>query len=195
MMNKFSNPLLLGLLATLTFVGCDRNDRTEKAEARSDNTYEAKDPHPAYEANGPRYEANGPRYEANGPQGMKDSSPSLSAKEREENVSEKNIESVKQGKLSAGTPISVTGQVDSKLTSKAFKLEALNDLWGDQVLVLSKTDLAIDKGAKVKVSGTVQTLVATEIEKKVGWDLDTKIEAEFTEKNVVVADSVTVVPE
>lgn len=121
---------------------------------------------------------------------------SMDAEERAEKIeeaSEKKIEAIDEGKVAAGTPMNVTGEVDSKLSAKAFKLEAVNELWGEEVLVLSKNDIQVEEGAKVKVDGTVQKLVVAEIERELGWDLEPKLEAEFTEKNVIVAQNISTI--
>jgi len=60
-------------------------------------------------------------------------------------------------------------------------------------LVLSKNDIQVEEGAKVKVDGTVQKLVVAEIERELGWDLEPKLEAEFTEKNVIVAQNISTI--
>lgn len=115
------------------------------------------------------------------------------AQEKAEEKSEEKIEAVKEGEVAAGTAMNVSGEVDSKVSPKAFKLEAMNDLWGDKVLVLSKEELNVTEGATVKVDGVVQKLVIADVERELGWDLEPQLEVEYSEKNIIVAKSVTVI--
>lgn len=165
MTHKISNPLLVGLFAMLPLAGCDK-DKTDAT--KTDNAVAQAD------------QAEEAREEA---------------QEKAEERSADKIEAVKEGEVAAGSPMNVTGEVDSKLSAKAFKLEAVNELWGDEVLVLSKQDINIEEGSKVKVDGTVQKLVVADMERELGWDLEPKLEVEYSAKNVIVADSVTSVPD
>lgn len=164
MNNKIANVFLLAFAVALPLTACDKKEET-KAEPTAMNNNAA-------------------------------GQPGMDAEDRAEKVeeaSEKKIEAVEEGKIAAGTPMNITGEVDSKVSAKAFKLEAVNELWGEEVLVLTKNDLTIEEGAKVKVDGTVQKLVVAEIERELGWDLEPKLEAEYSEKNVIVAQNVTAV--
>lgn len=107
-----------------------------------------------------------------------------------EEKSEEKIEAVKQGEVALGTEMQIKGEVDDKISDKAFRLEAVNELWGDKVLVLGKDQLDVTDGAEVQVQGTVKKLVVAEIERELGWDLDPEIEAEFSDQNVIVAQNV-----
>jgi hypothetical protein len=101
-----------------------------------------------------------------------------------------------------GKTVTVTGNVEELRGPRAFELESGVNL--GELLVLGKDPFpqVPDAGGNraylvndtVTVTGTVRTMVAAEIERELGWDLDPQIEAEFERKPVLVAQSLSFKP-
>lgn len=96
-----------------------------------------------------------------------------------------------------GKPVTVTGNVEELRGPRAFELDSGVNL--GELLVLGKDPFpqVPDAGGNraylvndtVTVTGTVRMMVAAEIEREIGWDLDPQLEAEFERKPVLVAQS------
>jgi hypothetical protein len=94
-----------------------------------------------------------------------------------------------------GQPIAVSGVVGEMLSPGTFRLEEEGWFEGDEVLVIGANVLpTVDEAEEVVVTGTLRPFVASEFEQEydLTWDLDLQeqIEAEFTERPVLVADEV-----
>ena len=90
-----------------------------------------------------------------------------------------------------GQEVTLEGSIDEVLSDRAFRLEEHNALWGDKVLVLLKEapTQPLKEDTDARITGKVSKLVVAEVEKEIGWDLDEKIEVEYEEKPVVIAES------
>lgn len=119
----------------------------------------------------------------------------LSCAENDTETSEK-IERVKENPTQYyGKDIQATGNIEEVYNPTAFVLESEDPFFGEEILVLSRTPMALGAAnlqadSKVRVSGKVRQLVITELERELGWDFDTHIEAEFDSKPVIVAQSI-----
>lgn len=97
-----------------------------------------------------------------------------------------------------GKEVTVVGEVEEVLTPLSFLLDEEAVTGTKDVLVLSpkKPELNLEEiddswlNDGVIVKGTVKKLVTTEIEKELTWDLDTKIEAEYRDRPVIIASSI-----
>lgn len=96
-----------------------------------------------------------------------------------------------------GKRVTLSGEVEKIYGARAFELEGESIWWDEQLLVVTRSPIAIGKqmltsDEDVLVSGTVRKLTVAEIERELGWDLESEIEVEFAEKPVLVADSIRV---
>ena len=99
----------------------------------------------------------------------------------------------------AGKTVTVNGWVERSYSANSFRLDEDSVFTGgvdNDLLVVAKTGI-IPAGMKfgsadagVSVTGTVRAFVVAEIERDLGIDLTTDIEAEFRDKPVLVATSV-----
>ncbi|MGE0128441.1 MAG: hypothetical protein AB7U82_10210 [Blastocatellales bacterium] len=98
-----------------------------------------------------------------------------------------------------GKTVTVVADVDEVYGPRAFKLDEDSSLAGgidNDLLVLSPkaaTLTDIDDqwdNNKVRVTGVVQRMVAGNIERELGWDLQPNLEAEFRNKPVLIARSI-----
>ncbi len=94
-----------------------------------------------------------------------------------------------------GQEISVEGEVDEIVNDYAFTLKQEQLIGGDDLLIINATGEPIPQQDKtVVVTGMVRPFVKAEFERDydLTWDLDIqeKIEAEYTEKPVLVVDSI-----
>jgi hypothetical protein len=95
-----------------------------------------------------------------------------------------------------GARVQVQGEVEnySKEGRRVFALDELG-VANDRVLVVTRQQLDpdIDEGSKVSVTGTVREFAAAEVERELGIDIAPQIETEFQNRQVVIADSVSIV--
>ena len=91
-----------------------------------------------------------------------------------------------------GKTVTVKGEVDDLYNQRSFELES-DELWDDDVFVVMRSDMQeLVEDAEVQVTGTVKQFVVADIEREIGWDLNPELEAEYRDKPVVIAESVTV---
>ena len=104
----------------------------------------------------------------------------------------------------AGRTVTVTADLEEVVGPRAFKLDEDAPLQGgidNDLLVIGRSaglaeidDQWLDN--RVRVTGTVQSWTVVEIEREVGWDLSSEIEAELEDREaVLIADRVERVPE
>lgn len=96
-----------------------------------------------------------------------------------------------------GKRVTLSGEVEKIYGARAFELQGENIWWDEQLLVVSRSPIAIGKqmltsDEDVMVSGTVKKMTVAEVERELGWDLEPEIEVEFADKPVLVADSIRV---
>lgn len=94
-----------------------------------------------------------------------------------------------------GQTIAVSGEVGDQLSTNTFQLEDEGWFEGDEILVIGASTIpTLDEDEEVVVTGTLRPFVAAEFERDydLTWDLDLQeqIEAEYTEKPVLVAEEV-----
>lgn len=95
-----------------------------------------------------------------------------------------------------GKEVTLSGHVQRVQSDRSFVLES-KGFWDNEILVLTKTPIrgtgaiALDQGDEVRVTGTVQKLTVAEVERDLGWDLDTTLEVEYKDKAVLVARSIS----
>lgn len=94
-----------------------------------------------------------------------------------------------------GQTVAVSGEVAEQFTTNAFSIEEEGLFGGDSVLVVNvNPSAAIEDGEEVVVTGVLRPYVSAEFEREydLEWDLDVQqqIEAEYTEKPVLVAEEV-----
>lgn len=94
-----------------------------------------------------------------------------------------------------GQTIAVSGEIGELLSDNTFRLQEEGWFEGDEVLVIGASVLpTLDEAEEVVVTGTLRPFVAAEFEQEydLTWDLDVQeqLEAEYTEKPVLVADEV-----
>lgn len=113
-------------------------------------------------------------------------------------------ESIEPGDIAAnpekyiGKEVTVVGEVEEVFSPLSFTLDEEAAAGREDVLVLSpkKPDLNLEEvddnwlNDGVIVKGMVKRLVTAEIEKELTWDLDTKIEAEYRDRPVIIASSI-----
>jgi hypothetical protein len=96
-----------------------------------------------------------------------------------------------------GKRITVTGEIERILGPRLFSVDERNwiDFDGETLVVVPKTMIAVAREDQpVSITGTVRRFVKADIEHEWGWfDDQPRIEAEFTNRPVLVADSVTTV--
>lgn len=94
-----------------------------------------------------------------------------------------------------GQRIAVAGEIGELLSTNTFQLQEEGWFENDEVLVIGTSLLpTVDEAEEVVVTGTLRPYVAAEFEQEydLDWDLDLQeqIEAEYTERPVLVADEV-----
>jgi hypothetical protein len=98
-----------------------------------------------------------------------------------------------------GKTVTVVANIDEVYGPRAFKLDGDSPLAGgvdNDLLVLSPkvSDLAqIDDqwmNNKVRVTGVAQRMDVKNVERELGWDLQSNLETEFKDKPVLIARSV-----
>jgi hypothetical protein len=93
-----------------------------------------------------------------------------------------------------GQTVSVDAEVEDVLGPRMFTIDEPN--WADlqgELLVYVPTNLAVlvSEDDRVTITGTVRQFVLAEVEREWGWfGLDSEIEAQFTEKPVLVASRI-----
>ncbi|MBD1929604.1 hypothetical protein H6F74_25675 [Trichocoleus sp. FACHB-90] len=98
-----------------------------------------------------------------------------------------------------GQTVTVSGEVEEIVGAKAFQMEDEKIFNNDKVLVINATPAAvpITEGKDVRVTGVVREFVLAEFEKDydLTWDLNLKqkIEAEYKNKPVIVAQTTQVI--
>lgn len=93
-----------------------------------------------------------------------------------------------------GKTVTVSGEVEKIIGSKAFTIEG-DRLFNDpEVLVVSATETPIIKDILVQVTGTVRQFFVSEIESKFDLDLPQEFEVEFRNKPVLIATAVALTP-
>jgi len=91
--------------------------------------------------------------------------------------------------------IAVSGEVAEQLAPNTFTIQDEGLFGGESVLVVGVTpDPALEANEEVVVTGVLRPYIAADFERDydLGWDLDVQqqIEAEYTEKPVLVAEEV-----
>lgn len=94
-----------------------------------------------------------------------------------------------------GQTIAVSGEIGELLSDNTFQLQEEGWFEGDEVLVIGASTLpTLDEAEEVVVTGTLRPFVAAEFERDydLTWDLDLQeqLEAEYTERPVLVAEEV-----
>lgn len=98
-----------------------------------------------------------------------------------------------------GKTVTVVADVDEVYGPRAFELDEDSDISGDNdddllVLIPKAGNLAnVDdqwKRNKVRVTGVVQRMNVSNIEREIGWDLQPKLETEFKNEPVLIARSI-----
>lgn len=94
-----------------------------------------------------------------------------------------------------GQEVTLYGEVDEVHSERAFELKGMDVWWDDKILVLTRSPVVmgvetLTDDAEVLVTGTVRRMVAAEVERELGWDLEQEIEAEFVDQPVLIASSV-----
>ncbi|WP_348249530.1 hypothetical protein [Leptolyngbya sp. GB1-A1] len=98
-----------------------------------------------------------------------------------------------------GKPLAVTGEIEAIQGANAFTLDEDQLIGGQELLVLrpnaaTANQPAIQDGEKVAVTGTLRPFVVADLEREYGFNWDTgiqqQLEAEYTNKPVLVADAV-----
>lgn len=94
-----------------------------------------------------------------------------------------------------GQTIAVAGEVGELLSDNTFQLEEEGWFEGDEVLVIGASTIpTLSEAEEVVVTGTLRPFVAAEFEQEYNltWDLDLQeqLEAEYTERPVLVANEV-----
>ena len=93
-----------------------------------------------------------------------------------------------------GKTVTVSGEAEEVIGSKAFTIEG-DRLFNDpEVLVVNATESPIIDDTLVQVTGTVRKFVGSEIEREFDLDLTQEFEAEFRDKPVLIATAVTLTP-
>ena len=102
-----------------------------------------------------------------------------------------------------GKTVTLTGEVEEVASARAFALESGLLGLGKGLLVVGKSEFPAAADLKgglfvnddhVKVTGVVRKLVVADVEKELGWDLDTEWETKFKERPVIIAENVTKLP-
>lgn len=99
----------------------------------------------------------------------------------------------------AGQTVTVLADVEEVVAPRAFLLDEdspepgpidqdLLVLWPQSGSLSDIDDQWLNN--KVRVTGTVRRLVVADIEREIGWDLAAKLEADYRNKAVIVAQSV-----
>lgn len=94
-----------------------------------------------------------------------------------------------------GKEVRVTGTIDKLYGERAFDLEGTGWAFNDNIAVLTKTPVAfggaaVAKGDEVIVDGVVHPFAVADIERRLGWDLQTETEIRLKERPVLIADSI-----
>ncbi len=94
-----------------------------------------------------------------------------------------------------GRTIAVSGEIGEQIAPDTFTIRDEGLFGGEEILVVGVTpDPALDENEEVVVTGVLRSYVAAEFERDydLGWDLNVRqqIEAEYTERPVLVADGV-----
>ena len=94
-----------------------------------------------------------------------------------------------------GQEIALEGEVEQVRNGYAFTLKENQLIGGDELLIINASGESIpQEDETVVITGTVRPFVKAELEKDydLTWDLDVQeeIEAEYTEKPVMVIDSI-----
>lgn len=94
-----------------------------------------------------------------------------------------------------GQTIAVSGVVGEQLSTNTFRLQEEGWFEGDEVLVIGASSISgIENAEEVVVTGTLRPYVEAEFERDydLTWDLDVQeqIEAEYTDRPVLVAEEV-----
>lgn len=99
-----------------------------------------------------------------------------------------------------GERVRLSGEVDNVYSAQAFELESDDPIFDNEILVLTKSPVmlageTLDNGDDVVVTGTIRMLTVAVIERDLGWDLVSTLEARWQNKPIVVADRISVVEE
>lgn len=95
-----------------------------------------------------------------------------------------------------GKKLTLVGEVHQVGNPRAFELESNRELFGDDLLVLSRSPVRfggtpIGEDDEVVVVGRVRELRVAEMERELGWDLEVDVETEWKNKAVLIAESVS----
>lgn len=94
-----------------------------------------------------------------------------------------------------GQSVTLSGEVEEVFGQQAFRLEP-DERFGQGLLVVTQGPVVLgtknlEDGLELRVTGTVRQLEIVELEREMGWDLDPEIEAEFAQKPILVAQTVS----
>jgi len=93
-----------------------------------------------------------------------------------------------------GKIVTVSGEAEEVIGSKAFTIEG-DRLFNDpEVLVVNATESPIIEDTLVQVTGTIRNFIVSEIEREFDLDLAQEFEVEFRDKPVLIATAVTLTP-
>ena len=94
-----------------------------------------------------------------------------------------------------GETVTLSGEVERVISPRGFILQDDELFGGEDVLVVSATDIPLVEGTAAQVTGIVRELTIADVEREYGFDLDPELEVEFSNRPVVVATEATLVPE
>ena len=119
-------------------------------------------------------------------------------KERQGTTPVEDIE--KQPGRHAGKIVTVSGEVAGILGPLAFELEGPGWLWDAEVIVLASKPVrlggqSLEQGDELIVTGTVRRAVVAELERELGWDLESELEFMLPDKPVLIASNIRKVDE
>lgn len=97
-----------------------------------------------------------------------------------------------------GKSVKVIGEIDDVYGARAFELEGLDLIFEDEVLVLTKSPIALGQQAMaenemVRVQGIVRKFSKQELETELGWKLEEEVSGEWEGKPVIVAQAIDAV--
>lgn len=94
-----------------------------------------------------------------------------------------------------GQEISLSGEVDDVYGQRAFELEGTKPFFDEELLVLTKSPVAISGAAlrnndHVVVTGTVREFSSADLNRELGWEVSAELDEEWRDKPVIVAKSI-----
>lgn len=94
-----------------------------------------------------------------------------------------------------GKKVTVNGEIARIVNPRAFIIRDDEFLGGEDVLVVSATEVPLVEDTLARVTGTARELNIVEFEKEYGFDLEPELEAELKERPAIVATETTLMPQ